>query len=91
MSDVIVPHGQLESWPLISPVEVRPQPVPTNIAVGEAMGAQGRLVVIQVTTPIGPQLYFMEPVFAAKLAEALRAVSNESGIVTMPRIVTPAH
>jgi len=80
--------NEMTAWPLISPVTIGPGPVPTQIAVGEARNAITRLVVLQLTTPLGVQMFFIEPELAVKLGKQLSAFG--SGIVTAgePQIIT---
>lgn len=74
----------ITSYPLIGAVPAGPSPVPTSIALGETIvdNTGTKMVVLQLATPSGVQVYFLD-------ADAARAVGAKltemvSGIVLAP-------
>ena len=68
------------------PNQVSPAPVPTSFNVVTATSEQGvNLVLLQVNTPAGVGVYFMEPGTAVHLGKMLR----DEGKASISRLATP--
>lgn len=72
-------RGDGPSYPLIGQCHIGPSPIPTEYSIGEARGPGGRIVVLQISTPLGVQFYFMDPDSAATFADRIRAIA--AGII----------
>lgn len=59
--------------PTDNPNAIQPQPVPTQFTTGTLPTVDGRSwVVLQVETPVGVAMYFLEPGAAVAVGNALR-------------------
>lgn len=67
--------GQPQTVPL--------QPVPTLLTVGQCQGPQGAMVMLQVATPAGVAVYFLNPDAAIQVGQTLRQCgkASKSGLV----------
>jgi hypothetical protein len=65
------------------PPALAPQPVPTQVFVGQIRTPQGALVVLQVATPVGVAVYFLDPEAAIRIGQMLRQCgkASKAGIV----------
>lgn len=70
-----------QSLPLVSPIHIRPQPAPSEFAVGATAGAN-KVIVLQFATVVGVMQYFLAPETAKLLAQQLTDAAG--GIVVVP-------
>lgn len=83
------PPMALQALPLISPITVGPSPQETEIAVA-AMPFNGRpIVLMQVATPTGVLMYFLDPEMARKVGLGLQAAAGR--IVLAPAGALPTE
>ena len=69
--------------------QVQPTPVPTAFTTGTLRADDGRAwIVLQVETPVGIAMYFLEPAAAVQVGNALRS-EGKAGLG--PKLVTPAN
>lgn len=54
------------------------QPVPTQVVVGQLQAPQGSMVVLQVATPVGIAVYFLDPDAAIQIGQTLRQCGKAS-------------
>lgn len=64
------------TYPVIAPVKNGPQPVPLELAVGTAQLGPQRLIALQISSPSGVQLYFLQPDEAIVLATNIREAAG---------------
>ena len=74
---------KLQALPLIQPVENVFGPVPTEWALAKMPHPAGDLVVVQFSTPVGVQLFFLTQESAKQLQDGLGQLTG-SGIVIVP-------
>ena len=63
------------------PQEVSPQPVPMSISVNGAKGPAGDFVVLQIQTPIGIAVYFLDVETARGLGAMLKDAASPVSII----------
>lgn len=80
------PPPALPALPLIAPTRLMPGPVSTEISVGTAMVGGKAVVALQVVTPTGAQIFFLEPAGARQIGAHLQATAAAagSGLVIAP-------
>lgn len=71
---------------------ITPHPVPTQFQVGAAKGPEGDLTVLQVLTPTGFAVYFLNRNAAIDLANMLKKQAKESSslVIASAADVPPA-
>lgn len=78
---------QLNQLPLVGPITIGPQPVPTNIHVAKVDAPNGQsLVVMQFATPQGVQMFFLDEACAKDVIRLLEGAVG-AGIITARELV----
>jgi len=83
------PIPQQPMMPVIAPVGIGPNPLPTQFAVGEVMINGEKMVVLQLSTPLGVSFYFFDPASAKQLAEWLSQRGSDI-VVARPGLIVPS-
>lgn len=73
------PAPAAPSLPLAAPTQLGQGPVPTEISVGQAVVQGNPVVVLQVVTPIGVAMYFLNADAAVQVGQQLARAGGAAG------------
>lgn len=80
-------HGPEEQERGLPPI--LPQPVPTAFSLDIAVGPQKRYVIVNVHTPSGVAIYFLEPEIAFEVAKSIRSAAQAA--MREPNVIVPVE
>ena len=76
--------------PLIGPISIGPQPIPTNITVATWKPPAGAdLVVMQFATPLGVSFFFLDHGAAAEVIRMLQSATGSGIVLARPVPLVP--
>lgn len=72
------------SVPVFVPTALPPQPVPTEVGVATVVIHGTKAVGLQITTPCGTSIFFLDVEQARQVAELLQGAAG--GVVVVPKL-----